>query len=502
MAETQNDRGGAGSSNTLGGTPPPRPANQVPDLPPVGSYHFRLPRLTPDAFAEVDGGEHGSRVAVNFDERFPLEIVQAADRKWLGALVQTRLSNIPRERGKKGSGQYISDWDYLNQALGEKARPASAAECTRRLIRRSKSGGAAFAANLGYVWPCLANGDALFPDANGGVSTIPNSASTDPAKPNRQGCGRIVYQGQVEKVSGEYPVRVICPGCGAQLGAHAQLTVIGASEHGDRGSRAGIKGIAWLFAAGLVLLTAYGLLEGVPFPTLEIDLFHASYDSCTGFVLAKLEAPSTADFAGRWSDDTSITSAPTSEGQEYEVASYVDAQNHFGARTRTWFACSVTCSLTRLNRFVELPEPHWALLDLKMLPAGGSNETATQAAVAASPVEDPSQAAIDLAKHSHALAFNYRLPANAVLTNPGDPVLHDTEHAIQNELAHLQGTLHVIGWKADKVDDQTYLVSYAFEQAAGASRSWYFEVNLAAGIVRNVLADEALKKKYGLQGRG
>ena len=101
--------------------------------------------------------------------------------------------------------------------------------------------------------------------------------------------------------------------------------------------------------------------------------------------------------------------------------------------------------------------------------------------------------AIDLARTSHALRYvNHDLPKGTVDLGGGNRVLTDTEHAISNELRFLKGDLHIVGWKAEKVDEQTYLVTYTYRQNARPAEDsgWVFEVNLLGAVVRNVLEDQ------------
>jgi hypothetical protein len=72
------------------------------------------------------------------------------------------------------------------------------------------------------------------------------------------------------------------------------------------------------------------------------------------------------------------------------------------------------------------------------------------------------------------------------------------ESQIRDWLKRKRGELQIIGWKAEKIDDQTYLVSYTFDDGSG-ERGYFFEVNLFARIVRDVLGDPALEKKYGIE---
>ena len=69
--------------------------------------------------------------------------------------------------------------------------------------------------------------------------------------------------------------------------------------------------------------------------------------------------------------------------------------------------------------------------------------------------------------------------------------------SIKRSLETRKGPLKVYGWKAKKIDDQTYLVGYTYaEGPALNARGWVFEVNLEAEIVRPVMGDTELEKKY------
>jgi hypothetical protein len=68
---------------------------------------------------------------------------------------------------------------------------------------------------------------------------------------------------------------------------------------------------------------------------------------------------------------------------------------------------------------------------------------------------------------------------------------------IHNWLEAHKGILRLYGWNATKIEDQTYLVVYTFDEGPGSNRGgWAFEVNLAANIVRPLADDPALEKKY------
>ena len=71
------------------------------------------------------------------------------------------------------------------------------------------------------------------------------------------------------------------------------------------------------------------------------------------------------------------------------------------------------------------------------------------------------------------------------------------DNTIQSWLESHKGELRVYGWKPTKIDDQTYLVVYSFDEGPGSSvGGWAFEVNLKAQIVRPVMGDAALEKNY------
>jgi hypothetical protein len=69
--------------------------------------------------------------------------------------------------------------------------------------------------------------------------------------------------------------------------------------------------------------------------------------------------------------------------------------------------------------------------------------------------------------------------------------------SIKSSLETSKGLLKVYGWNAKKIADQTYLVGYTYaEGPASNPRGWVFEVNLEAEIVRPVVCDPELEKKY------
>jgi hypothetical protein len=73
----------------------------------------------------------------------------------------------------------------------------------------------------------------------------------------------------------------------------------------------------------------------------------------------------------------------------------------------------------------------------------------------------------------------------------------NTGESIRNYLKTIKGNLKILGWKAKKVNDQTYLVSYTYEVDSGV-KGYYFDVNMNANIVRRILEDHELERIYGL----
>ena len=191
-----------------------------PDPPPVGAYRFQLPAgLSLANFDEVQSTDYGKRVSVRFKDDQPLVIVQSAASKHDGEPFQTSISNVPRERGKKGSGVFASDWDYLNQALGEKKRPATnKAYIDALIVKSNAAGGSTFGADVEYSWSCNDQRPAYFDDGQGGTAKAVGDDGEE-----KKGCGKKYYQGTVSKVEGAFPVRITCE-CGATIRAFGNLT--------------------------------------------------------------------------------------------------------------------------------------------------------------------------------------------------------------------------------------------------------------------------------------
>src|SRR5262245_39416256 len=90
--------------------------------------------------------------------------------------------------------------------------------------------------------------------------------------------------------------------------------------------------------------------------------------------------------------------------------------------------------------------------------------------------ETPSKRAIRLAKAGYTL----------------DKYPIENESAIRSEMKKQTGHLRIGGWKAKRIDDQTYVVTYSYE--AGENVTIHtFEVNLEADIVRVISLDGRYK---------
>lgn len=73
--------------------------------------------------------------------------------------------------------------------------------------------------------------------------------------------------------------------------------------------------------------------------------------------------------------------------------------------------------------------------------------------------------------------------------------LYTNEQFTTNWLSQQKGGIRYSGWDAEPVGDQTYLVTYSVVRD-GKGEGVRFEVNLAAGLVRNVRGDPVLEEKY------
>ena len=73
-----------------------------------------------------------------------------------------------------------------------------------------------------------------------------------------------------------------------------------------------------------------------------------------------------------------------------------------------------------------------------------------------------------------------------------------TERAIRDVLQKKKGPLGIPGWRAKKVDEGHYLVSFTFDQGSG-ERGWFFDVHIKENIVRLIADDPELEKLHGIR---
>lgn len=90
------------------------------------------------------------------------------------------------------------------------------------------------------------------------------------------------------------------------------------------------------------------------------------------------------------------------------------------------------------------------------------------------------------------------LAKNSYIDPPSLTRYADLKTRMRNMMASKKGNLQIIGWKACKIDSQTYLVSYTFDEGSGEV-GYFFEVNFVEEIIRYVHDDPELEEKYGTQ---
>ncbi len=57
--------------------------------------------------------------------------------------------------------------------------------------------------------------------------------------------------------------------------------------------------------------------------------------------------------------------------------------------------------------------------------------------------------------------------------------------------------IRIIGWKAEKVGEQLYMVSYTFDDGSG-EKGWFMEVNVAGAAALNIFAVPERMERYGI----
>lgn len=181
--------------------PPPQP----------GPYRFQLPRDLSAIYDVFDVKDRGQRIRVQFDREHPLLITQSLGGKSNGQPFETRISNLERNRGKKGSGVVASDFDYLLRGLGERQTPQGNRGYIQALQQHA---GQEFGADLTYSWMCSEERDIRTRDEHGATQVVEGT----------KGCGAKYYQQDVDKQpDGSVPYEISCAKCGALLRAFANL---------------------------------------------------------------------------------------------------------------------------------------------------------------------------------------------------------------------------------------------------------------------------------------
>ena len=170
-----------------GSAPPPYP----------GPKRFKLPKtLSAANFKEydVDGKK---RLQVMFNEAAPLVITQSDPQHPDEILTAFRcnLNNNARERGKRGSGVFASDLDYLLQALGHPTRPASNRDFALAVLACAQKE-QEFGGDIEWSWQCSDQRDAWYVREDNSTGPVAIDANT-----NRKGCGAKYYQGDKDRAA-------------------------------------------------------------------------------------------------------------------------------------------------------------------------------------------------------------------------------------------------------------------------------------------------------------
>ena len=199
------------------------PAERGSFVPPPdpGSYRFALPKAITN-FDTIVTEKYGERLNVIFDASAPLVIVQSPGKAFDGASFETRLSNVPRPRGKEKV--LVSDADYLLKAKGVTQKPASNLAYAKAIQGLAEKD---FGADVEWSWSCNPKRAARFLMDDGSQQRIEDVESTLDGDDTgfKAGCGARYYQNDVQKVEGKFPLSLTCtnPECGAQVRAFANL---------------------------------------------------------------------------------------------------------------------------------------------------------------------------------------------------------------------------------------------------------------------------------------
>jgi hypothetical protein len=192
------------------------------DPPQPGKYRFKLPviSLAKGMWAKVDTDNFGTRLACLFEDADELKIVQSPGGAANGETFRTRLSNVPRERGKEKI--LTSDMDLFLRALGITKKPDNNPAYATALVSCSEK---EFTADLEYSYSCNPTKPIYVDDGQGGQQKVDDKV----------GCGARYYMRDVAKVpvnpqdpnsARVQPLRIQCSNkeCGALIRAYANLS--------------------------------------------------------------------------------------------------------------------------------------------------------------------------------------------------------------------------------------------------------------------------------------
>lgn len=134
---------------------------------------------------------------------------------------------------------------------------------------------------------------------------------------------------------------IVCKHCGREL---PKPVSVEQEEINKKANRAGCIAVLIIFA--IIGIAVYGIAAASDYSDKPDNI--SAFVMCQKFVRDSLKAPSTAKFADY--NDKTISS----NGNRFNVISYVDAQNSFGAMVRTSYICEVEY----------IGDDKWQLVDL------------------------------------------------------------------------------------------------------------------------------------------
>jgi hypothetical protein len=135
---------------------------------------------------------------------------------------------------------------------------------------------------------------------------------------------------------------IVCRFCGRDLPAPVMATTPSSDQPPAPAASVSRRALIGYAVLGLLVLVIVAInvaqsgRSSAPRPAMPSDDSAAAFVMCKKFVGDRLKAPATADFASILSSTTR-----TLASDKYEVTSYVDSQNGFGAQIRTHYVCTV-----------------------------------------------------------------------------------------------------------------------------------------------------------------